>query len=168
VANLIWSLGAMAAEHVFYGETSVGVGGDVFAVTMMAGRMVGSAGMGPERLEPNGKKPSPEELMKRFERIGIQIMNRSGAGGPGDTQHNPVGSVLRDPDKKALAAQIIGQAYVSAYNLARANRAQIEAIADVLVERKELFGDELVELLANADLRKPEIDYLDEASWPKL
>jgi hypothetical protein len=106
--------------------------------------------------------------MKRFERIGVQIMNRSGTGGPGDAQHNPVGSVLRDPDKKALAAQIIGQAYVSAYNLARANRPQIEAIADVLVERKELYGDELVELLANAGLRKPEIDYLDDASWPKL
>ena len=157
----------MAAEHVFYGETSVGVGGDVFAVTMMAGRMVGTAGMGPERIELNGNESSREELMKRFERIGLQIMNRSGAGGPGDTQHNPVGTVLRDPDKKALAAQVIGQAYVAAYNLVRANRDQIEAIADVLVERKELYGDELVELLASANLRRPEIDYLDEASWPR-
>jgi len=157
----------MAAEHVFYGETSVGVGGDVFAVTMMAGRMVGTAGMGPERIELNGNESSREELMKRFERIGVQIMNRSGAGGPGDAEHNPVGSVLRDPDKKALAAQLIGQAYVTAYNLVRTNRAQIEAIADVLVERKELYGDELVELLASANLRRPEIDYLDEASWPR-
>src|ERR671929_1016039 len=166
VANLIWSLGSMAAEHVFYGETSVGVGGDVFAVTMMAGRMVGTAGMGPERIELNGNEASRDELMKRFERIGVQIMNRSGAGGPGDTEHNPVGAVFRDPDKKALAAQLIGQAYVAAYNLVQANRDQIEAIADVLVERKELYGDELVELLANANLRRPEIDYLDEASWP--
>jgi ATP-dependent Zn protease len=168
VANLIWSLGSMAAEQVFYGETSVGVGGDVFAVTMMAGRMVGSAGMGPEAVDLNGDESARDQIMKRFERIGIQIMNRSGAGGPGDTQHNPVGSVLRDPDKKELAAQIIGQAYVSAYNLVRANRPQIEAIADVLIERKELFGDELVELLAGAGLQKPEIDYLDESSWPKL
>jgi cell division protease FtsH len=167
VANLIWSLGSMAAEHVFYGETSVGVGGDVFAVTMMAGRMVGTAGMGPERIELNGNESSRDELMKRFERIGVQIMNRSGAGGPGDTQHNPVGSVLRDPDKKALAAQLIGQAYVAAYNLVRANRDQIEAIADVLVERKELYGDELVGLLESANLHRPEIDYLDEASWPR-
>jgi cell division protease FtsH len=166
VANLIWSLGSMAAEHVFYGETSVGVGGDVFAVTMMAGRMVGTAGMGPERIELNGNESSRDELMKRFERIGVQIMNRSGAGGPGDAEHNPVGSVLRDPDKKALAAQLIGQAYVAAYNLVRANRDQIEAIADVLVERKELYGDELVGLLERSNLRRPEIDYLDEASWP--
>ena len=85
----------------------------------------------------------------------------------GDAKHNPIGSVLRDPDKKALAAQLIGQAYVAAYNLVRANRDQIEAIADVLVERKELYGDELVELLENANLRRPEIDYMDEASWPR-
>jgi hypothetical protein len=134
----------------------------------MAGRMVGSAGMGPERIELNGSEEARDRLMERFERIGVQIMNRSGAGGPGDTQHNPIGSVLRDPDKKALAAQLIGQAYVAAYNLVRANRAQVEAIADVLVERKELYGDELVTLLAGAGLAKPEIDYLDEASWPVL
>ena len=49
----------------------------------------------------------------------------------------------------------------------RANRDQIEAIADVLVERKELYGDELVGLLERSNLRRPEIDYLDEASWPR-
>mgnify|MGYP003694662565 CR=1 FL=1 len=29
MARLIWALGAMAAERVFYGENSNGVGGDV-------------------------------------------------------------------------------------------------------------------------------------------
>ena len=29
MAQLIWALGAMAAERVFYGENSNGVGGDV-------------------------------------------------------------------------------------------------------------------------------------------
>ncbi len=29
MARLVWALGAMAAEHVFYGENSNGVGGDV-------------------------------------------------------------------------------------------------------------------------------------------
>ena len=28
-AKLVWTLGAMAAEHVFYSENSTGVGGDV-------------------------------------------------------------------------------------------------------------------------------------------
>ena len=39
--QLIWALGAMAAEHVFYGQNTTGVGGDVQSVTYLAARMVG-------------------------------------------------------------------------------------------------------------------------------
>jgi len=39
---------------------------------------------------------------------------------------------------------------------------------DTLVERKELHGDEVVELLDSVGLEKPEIDFLDDAVWPKL
>jgi len=35
-ARLVWALGAMAAERVFYGENSNGVGGDVQSVTAQA------------------------------------------------------------------------------------------------------------------------------------
>ena len=37
MGRLIWTLGAMAAEHVFYGENSTGVGGDVQSATMRSG-----------------------------------------------------------------------------------------------------------------------------------
>ena len=33
IAGLIWSLGAMAAEYVFYDQTTTGVGGDVYSTT---------------------------------------------------------------------------------------------------------------------------------------
>ena len=36
VGDLIWALGAMAAEHVFYGQNTTGVGGDVHSVTYLA------------------------------------------------------------------------------------------------------------------------------------
>ena len=49
VGKLVWTLGAMAAEHVFYGENSTGVGGDVQSATSRAARMVGMWGMGPSR-----------------------------------------------------------------------------------------------------------------------
>ena len=49
VGSLIWTLGAMAAEHVFYGQTTTGVGGDIGMVTSAACRMVGFAAMGPTR-----------------------------------------------------------------------------------------------------------------------
>ena len=38
VGNLVWTLGAMAAEHVFYGENSNGVGGDIQSATWIARR----------------------------------------------------------------------------------------------------------------------------------
>ena len=41
-------------------------------------------------------------------------------------------------------------------------------IADVLVERKELLGDEVLELLDAANLKAPTIDITDESIWPKL
>ena len=41
-------------------------------------------------------------------------------------------------------------------------------MAAALVERKELYGDEVVELLEAADPRPPTIDVLDETIWPKI
>ena len=47
-AQLVWGLGAMAAERVFYNENSTGVGGDVMSVTAQTAGMVGAAAMGPQ------------------------------------------------------------------------------------------------------------------------
>src|SRR5436190_18095873 len=49
--DLVWSLGAMAAEHVFYNENSNGVGGDVYMATTLAARMVGVSAMAPKPIE---------------------------------------------------------------------------------------------------------------------
>ena len=108
---------------------------------------------------------APRGFVKQFERIGLQIMNRTGGGGPFD--HNPIGSVLSDPHKRALAAQILGQAYVKAYHLIAENKDAVEKIADTLIEKRELYGDELVGLLNEAQLKMPEIDVTQEATWPQ-
>ena len=34
--------------------------------------------------------------------------------------------------------------------------------------RREVFGDELVEILDGARLQMPEIDYANEDAWPKM
>ncbi len=47
VGDLIWGLGAMAAEHVFYDQNTTGVGGDIGMVTCRAAQMVGRHGMAP-------------------------------------------------------------------------------------------------------------------------
>jgi ATP-dependent Zn protease len=170
-ARLVWALGAMAAERVFYGENSNGVGGDVASVTAQAAYMVGASAMGPQPFEVTPEKSESddearERVLKRFEKIGLQIMNRTGGGGP--FSENPVASVLGDRDKRALAAELIGQAYVAAFNLVRANRDAIEHIATVLQARRELFGDELLGLLESSKLAVPDVDLAEESSWPTM
>jgi len=171
MGRMAWTLGAMAAEHVFYGENATGVGGDLSSATSRAGFMVGVSGMGPDRIEPEGefetwqeREEARQKLMKRFEHLGVQLMNRAS----GDHQHDPIAAVLMDPSKRGLAAQIIGQAYVNAYNLVLQNRGEVERIADTLIERRELYGDELVQLLDSLSLKEPQFDLKDETSWPTL
>jgi ATP-dependent Zn protease len=170
---LIHTLGAMAAENVFYGENSGGVGGDLQTATDTAAWMVGTAGMRPLRVELNGNVPKGEDpdevheqIMQRFERIGRMLMNRT--RGSADFHADPIAAILRDPFKNAVAAQILGQAYVMAVNLVAANRDAVEAIATHLAEKRELYGDELVDLLDAQELMQPELDYTKDETWPKM
>jgi cell division protease FtsH len=165
LANLIWTLGAMAAERVFYGENSTGVGGDVRAATDRAAWMVGACGMGPPYVELRCDDESEEEartrVMKQFQRIGSQIVNRSGAS-------QVEAGVLHDPGQRAMVEQLLGQAYLTAHHLMAANREAVENVAEALVERRELYGDEVVQLLEAQTLRVPEIDYMSADAWPRI
>ncbi len=170
-ARLVWALGAMAAERVFYGENSNGVGGDVMSVTAQAAYMVGASAMGPEPFaitprEDETAEEARERILKRFEKIGLAIVNRTGGGGP--FAENPIGAVLGDQDKRAIVGQLVGQAYVAAYNLIVANRDAVDHIADVLAARRELFGDELLNLLDESKITIPDVDLSEESSWPTM
>jgi ATP-dependent Zn protease len=165
MGELIWILGAMAAEQVFYDQTSTGVGGDLHSATTRAGYMVGMWAMGPEPLnlaEPLHKRDAPrvrEVIMNNFERIGTQILNRASAD---------VGQVFNSPAKSKTAAQILGQAYFIAYQTMSQNKQAIEYVANTLIERKEMYGDEVVDCLERAGINKPTIDYLNPQAWPKI
>jgi cell division protease FtsH len=176
LGRLIVVLGAMAAEHVFYKENSAGVSGDVQSATALAAMMVGQLAMGPDpvtiglgpgpRRGPNAEDSAEDLVRRRLERIGTQIMNRASGGGA--FGENPLGSVLSDGAKRAAAAELLGQAYVTAYALMAANRQALDAIADALVERKELHGDEVGDLLDSVDLARPDLDLMNPATWPEL
>jgi len=182
MGSLVMILGAMAAEHVFYGENSQGVSGDLYSATATAASMVGMWGMGPEAAaleiglgsypvpaEPgeNGHQPeSHDELVRRrLQLIGNRLMNRASGGSA--MMGDPIAAVLGDREKNRAAAQLLGQAYVQAYTLIAANRDKIEQIAEALIDRKELHGDEVVDLLNSVDLVKPQIDLTDDSTWPK-
>jgi SpoVK/Ycf46/Vps4 family AAA+-type ATPase len=172
-AGLIHIVGAMAAEHVFYGENSRGVGGDLGSATQWAATMVGVWGMAPDPLDLSGAKfadESEEEtrdrLRHRFEQIGFRLMNRT--RGSADFQADPVASVLRDPFKAKTAAEFLGRAFATAYAFVLFNKAAVEEIADAVLEQKEIYGDDLNRLLDSVHLKKPDIDWLKEESWPRI
>src|SRR4029079_12764115 len=123
--ELIHIVGAMAAELAFYGENSNGVGGDMQSTTWIASTVVGAAGMSPLPLDLNGKtfadeneEQSRRRVIRRFEDIGLRMMNRTAGGW----------EALQDPRKRAYAAQFVGEALVTAYNLMLANKDKIENV----------------------------------------
>jgi SpoVK/Ycf46/Vps4 family AAA+-type ATPase len=172
VGDLIWGLGALAAEHVFYGQNTTGVGGDVGMVTARASHMVGYHAMAPARIDLSGRIEDPEEreqeeerVLERFEKLGDQIMQRAGGG---LLDENPYSATLGDPAKRRLVAGLLGQSFVVAWNTVRHNREGADYIATRLMSAGELYGDDVTTLLDDARLSKPEIDVLDEASWPVI
>ncbi len=174
MGSLIMTLGAMAAEHVFYGENSQGVSGDLYSATATASAMVGMWGMGPEelpislrpsrRLGPGEQPDERDRVKERLEEIGNQIMNRASGGSP--LSGDPISAVLSSPGKRDAVAQLLGQAYVMAYSLIATNREAIEQIADELMERREMHGDEVGDLLDRVGLVRPQVDLYNDATWP--
>jgi ATP-dependent Zn protease len=165
MARLIWALGAMAAERVFYGENSTGVGGDVQAATDRAAWMVGACGMAPEfielRCDDESEEEARERVMKRFQKIGTQIINRTSSG-------SMESAVLHDPGQRVMVEQMLGQAYLAAHHLIEHNKDAVSRIADELVARRELHGDEVLGLLDRQNLELPEVDLMLAEAWPKL
>jgi len=169
--DLVHGLAAMAAEHVFYGENASGVSGDLDYATYTAAVMAGIAGMGTMPLDlPVFADESPEQtrerVLKRLETIGGQLMNRT--RGSADAHADPIASIMRDPFKNKRVAQILGQAYVTAYNFVRENKSEVDQLATALVEKREIYGDDLVETLDTKHFRRPEIDWTKDETWPLM
>src|SRR5205823_2983795 len=129
---------------------------DVASATTRAAWMVGVCAMGPNPIDLNGRFASVEDeeaerekLLAKFEDIGVQIMNRANINGP--YTQDPIAAVLGDRDKRRAVAALLGQAYQTAYVTVAANRGRVEKIAEELIKRKEMHGDEVVELLESVD-----------------
>src|SRR5918997_1129117 len=85
-AKRIWTLGAMAAERVFYGENTDGVGGDVQSATAAAAWMVGACGTAPEPVDLCGKPANKVGERRRKPPINLAdppIWPKVGTFGPG-------------------------------------------------------------------------------------
>jgi cell division protease FtsH len=172
VANLIHTVGAMAAEIVFYGQNTTGVGGDMASVTFRAAWMVGSAAMAPAPVDlsdviedPELRRAEEQRIEERFARLGDTLMHRSGSGMM-DSQ--PLAAVFGDRAKRHAVSMLLGQAMVVAYQTIVQNKEATERVADELIAQREIYGDDVVRLLDSVQLRKPEIDVLEESTWPAI
>jgi hypothetical protein len=168
--ELMWVLGAMAAEIVFYGQNTNGVGGDLGMATNQAARMVGAAGMAPAPIDlsdriadKEAREEAEKKVIERFELLGTKIMHRS--AGMNDSAF---GAALGDPGKRRLAAGLLGQAFMISYETIKLNKDATERIAERLIAEGEMYGDDVTDMLDKARLVKPQIDVLDESAWPVI
>jgi ATP-dependent Zn protease len=119
------AFGGMAAEELFFGETSSGVAGDLAAATRMACQMVGSLGM--------GQTLTSDAVIDR------------------DVSQRVLGS---DEGRRDVEA-ILQRAKVTACDIVRENRHIVAALRDALMARSELVGNEIGEVIRRAQAHPP-------------
>ena len=118
------AFGGLAAEEVFFGEISSGPSGDLMAATTLVAQMVGSLGM-------DGTLFSYEA---------VQMPSAA----------NIVARVASTDDGKARIEERLGAARLRARTMLAENRSVVEALRDALLERHELIGDEILEVIHGA------------------
>lgn len=114
------AMGGIAAEELFFGDTTTGPASDLAAATRTAAQMVGAAGM-------TGSLVS-------FAASGRDLVD----------------AVLADPAARAQVEEVLGDARKAAAWLLSRNRHLVEALRDALLERHELVGDEITDVLVAA------------------
>jgi len=146
-ADLRHFLGSIACEHVFYGENTSGVFGDLRSATAIACRMVGTIGMGPDKL-------SSEQSAKAIN-IGEQLISVAEIPAGLHVQGTWPGAVLSNPRGRRVVAQLLGAAYIDDWRLMNVNKEAIDQAAEALIAQGELVGDEISGLLDSVGLREP-------------
>ena len=146
-ADLRHFLGSLACEHVFYGENTSGVFGDLRSSTAIACRMVGTIGMGPDKLSP--------EMSAKAINIGEQLISVAEIPAGLHAQGTWQGAVLSNPRGRRVVAQLLGAAYIDDWRLMNVNREGIDLAAEALIAQGELVGDEISGLLDSVGLREP-------------
>ena len=122
------AFGGMTAEELFFGESGTGPGGDLAHATRIAAQMVGSFGMAGSLVSFDAVEPGP-------------------------VSQGIVGKVLANEDARASVERLLDQAKAQVHTLLDSNRHLVIALRDELLEREELVGDEIVDVLVEAAKR---------------
>jgi ATP-dependent Zn protease len=119
------AFGGQVAEEIFFGEVSTGPAGDLTYATNVAVQMVGQAGM-----------------------AGTLISFGAVQGSFGDP--GLVGRVLGDGAGRAMVEQLLADQKARARELLSTHEHLVEALRDALLERHELIGSEITDVLEAA------------------
>lgn len=122
---LVTSMGGIVAEERFCGESSTGPAGDLAHATQVAAEMVGSLGFGDSLVSFRGVEAGPFD--------------------PG-----LVGRVLADRQSREAVDRTLSEAKARAEQILTDHPHLHVALRDALLERDELIGDEILEVLRAA------------------
>jgi ATP-dependent Zn protease len=120
------AFGGQVAEELFFGDVSTGPGGDLHYATNVAAQMVGAAGM-------------CDTL------ISFAAIETSGLSGA-----NLVARVLGDSEGRRMVEDLLREQKEHVRALLAENRHLVEALRDALLERHELIGHEITDVLRAA------------------
>jgi len=118
------SLGGLVAEEIFFGEPSSGVASDLQAATNAACQMVGAFGMG-------------DSL------ISLAAVDAPTAG-------NVVAKVLHSDRERQQVEEMLSAAKTRVRSTLEEHRHVVEALRDALLERNELVGSEIMDVITGA------------------
>ncbi|HEX5534732.1 MAG TPA: AAA family ATPase [Actinomycetales bacterium] len=125
------AFGGQVAEELFFGDVSTGPGGDLQYATGVAAQMVGAAGM-------------CDTL------ISFAAVQGSALSG-----NDLVGRVLGDSEGRRMVEGLLREQKEHVRRLMGANRHLVEALRDALLDRHELIGHEITDVLAAAGPARP-------------
>jgi ATP-dependent Zn protease len=139
------AMAGQVAEELFFDDISTGPGGDLLYATNVAAQMVGAAGMA--------------GTLVSF----VAVQN----GAMNDT--NIVGRVLSDNDGRRRVEELLQDQKTLIKGKLEANQHLIAALRDALLDRNELIGREITDVLHAAEAAEAEpavIDLRDDADLP--
>jgi ATP-dependent Zn protease len=120
------AMGGQCAEEIFFGDVSTGPGGDLLYATNVAAQMVGAAGMTDS------------------------LVSYAAVQNSGFSDTNIVGRVLGDGQGRRRVEDLLQQQKVTVRGLLESNYHLVAALRDALLERHELIGREITDVLEAA------------------
>jgi ATP-dependent Zn protease len=120
------AMGGQSAEEIFFGDVTTGPSGDLMTATAVAAQMVGAAGMT------------------------STLVSYAAVQNSGFSDTNIVGRVLGDRAGRDAVEELLQEQKMKAKGLLESNRHLVEALRDALLERHELIGHEITDVLEAA------------------